>query len=218
MRDVMTRRSEMADALVKVLDLWRAGVLIMDEVDVLLHPLRSELNFPIGAKFPIDLAPFRWDFPMFLFDALYFKTTGRVTSSSVLLEVSPEGKGDGTGGVDVKLLEEISVCIQQGYATHAFQRNPHLVLLDEEYYHTALKPLLARWALGWLHAQFVGKVSVSDAVLLTYICGDNAHLIEQCREAVEEGLVPESKKLLNLAADWMRRLMPHVLSKINRVS
>jgi hypothetical protein len=35
----------------------------MDEVDVLLHPLRSELNFPIGHKFPIDLAPFRWSNP-----------------------------------------------------------------------------------------------------------------------------------------------------------
>ena len=40
----------MADALVPVLSLWRKSVLVMDEVDVLLHPLRSELNFPIGSK------------------------------------------------------------------------------------------------------------------------------------------------------------------------
>ena len=33
----------MADALVRVLDAWRASVLIMDEVDVLLHPLRRLL-------------------------------------------------------------------------------------------------------------------------------------------------------------------------------
>jgi hypothetical protein len=31
----------------------------MDEVDSLLHPLKSELNFPIGRKKAIDLAGFR---------------------------------------------------------------------------------------------------------------------------------------------------------------
>jgi hypothetical protein len=40
------------------------------QVDVLLHPLRSELNFPIGAKVPIDLGAQRWNLPFFLLDAL----------------------------------------------------------------------------------------------------------------------------------------------------
>ena len=36
--------------------MWRTkGVLLMDEVDLLLHPLKSELNFPIGAKIEIDV-------------------------------------------------------------------------------------------------------------------------------------------------------------------
>ena len=34
-------------ALVQVMQMFREGVLIMDEVDMLLHPLKSELNFPI---------------------------------------------------------------------------------------------------------------------------------------------------------------------------
>ena len=34
-------------ALVKVIQMFREGVLIMDEVDMLIHPLKSELNFPI---------------------------------------------------------------------------------------------------------------------------------------------------------------------------
>ncbi len=54
---------------------------------MLLHPLRSELNFPIGHKAtpalplflgaltpslqaPIDLGASRWDLPLFLIDAL----------------------------------------------------------------------------------------------------------------------------------------------------
>ena len=52
MKDKMIAKSDMADSLIKVLDMWKKGVLIMDEVDVLLHPLRSELNFPIGHKYP----------------------------------------------------------------------------------------------------------------------------------------------------------------------
>ena len=31
------------------------GVLLLDEVDLILHPLKSELNWPIGAKEPLDL-------------------------------------------------------------------------------------------------------------------------------------------------------------------
>ena len=33
-------RSEMADAVIPILTMFEEGVLIMDEVDVLLHPLR----------------------------------------------------------------------------------------------------------------------------------------------------------------------------------
>lgn len=32
----------------------RAGVLLLDEVDLLLHPLRSELHWPLGARQPLD--------------------------------------------------------------------------------------------------------------------------------------------------------------------
>ncbi|CAE7036556.1 unnamed protein product [Symbiodinium sp. CCMP2592] len=36
------------------------------EVDLLLHPLMSELNFPVGAREPLDLSPERWELPMHL--------------------------------------------------------------------------------------------------------------------------------------------------------
>ena len=37
-------------ACVRVITIFKSSTLIMDEVDLLLHPLRSELNFPIGDK------------------------------------------------------------------------------------------------------------------------------------------------------------------------
>lgn len=38
----------------EILKLFKEGVLLLDEVDLLLHPLKSELNWPIGEKNPID--------------------------------------------------------------------------------------------------------------------------------------------------------------------
>lgn len=39
---------------VRVLNLWQGSHLLMDEVDVILHPLKSELNYPIGPREPLD--------------------------------------------------------------------------------------------------------------------------------------------------------------------
>ena len=44
------------------------GILLLDEVDWLLHPLKSELNFPIGQLYPQDLGPLRWELPMHLME------------------------------------------------------------------------------------------------------------------------------------------------------
>ena len=79
MKDKMIAKSEMADSLIKILDMWKEGVLIMDEVDVLLHPLRSELNFPIGHKYPIDLSGYRWNLPIHLCDAVFYAETGKLS-------------------------------------------------------------------------------------------------------------------------------------------
>ena len=33
---------------------FKESVLLMDEVDLILHPLKSELNYPVGNKEPLD--------------------------------------------------------------------------------------------------------------------------------------------------------------------
>lgn len=40
---------------VEIFRMFHSGVLLMDEVDLILHPLKSELNWPLGAKVPLDL-------------------------------------------------------------------------------------------------------------------------------------------------------------------
>jgi hypothetical protein len=39
--------------LAEILALFRKGVMLLDEVDLILHPLKSELNFPKGEKFDL---------------------------------------------------------------------------------------------------------------------------------------------------------------------
>ena len=39
---------------VNAFQIVQAGYTILDEVDLILHPLKSELNWPIGKKVPLD--------------------------------------------------------------------------------------------------------------------------------------------------------------------
>jgi hypothetical protein len=82
------------------------------------------------------------------------------------------------------------------------------------FYNRCLLPPLAQWALIWLYdGRFTGRVQASNQALLQYLQGD----VEGQRAEIESGLNAESKKLLNLARDWVCTLMPHCLSKVDRV-
>ncbi|KAG9413019.1 hypothetical protein AC1031_016040 [Aphanomyces cochlioides] len=185
-RSMLTARSDMADELHQILRLWQKGVLIMDEVDVLLHPLRSELNFPIGNKFPIDLAANRWELPLYLLDTIF-------------------------SNKNEKLIEVLNY----GYSIHALQRFPHLVLLDQGFYDTTVRPLLATLLYNeWLLPQLkMGKNDLTSEEVVAYIQADSLKNF-----LIEDSVSEHGLKLLNLSRDWIRSLLPHCLSKINRVS
>jgi hypothetical protein len=62
----------------EIVGLFRTGALLLDEVDLILHPLKSELNWPIGVKLPLDFTyskargvhGLRWQVPFYLLDAV----------------------------------------------------------------------------------------------------------------------------------------------------
>lgn len=208
----MVAKSDMADQIVKVLRMWKDGVLIMDEVDVLLHPLKSELNFPIGFKEAIDLAGIRWDLPIHLVDAIFYYSRKKLSGDVTHLK-----EAEKILGWDIQtLLNDICLTIDEGYKAHSLQRNPHIVLLDNAWYDNRLKEKMARWALLWVYGNLErDRVSVAPKVLLEFIQGIN---VLQHTEELEKNLYPDSIKLLNLTSDWIRSLFPHCLSKINRVA
>lgn len=201
-RRTLEDRSEMADELHKILELWQQGTLIMDEVDVLLHPLRSELNFPIGNKFPIDLTANRWELPIHLLDAVLATKQAQ-------------------NGQEMSHVVQLQEVLSEGYTSHALQRFPHLVLLDMDFYDAKMLPILTEIAMQWLNKHFrIGKCDVDEATVKHYLLCARAELHEnmKLRESIEHGLSDASIKLLNLSRDWLRTILPHVLSKINRVS
>lgn len=208
----MVAKSDMADKIVKILAMWEKGVLIMDEVDVLLHPLKSELNFPIGFKEAIDLAGVRWDLPIHLVDAIFYYNRRKLTG-----DLTPLREAERKLGWSVQqILNEICAAIDEGYRAHSLQRNPHIVLLDNTWYDQKLREKMAKWALLWLYSNLErDRDSVSSLVLLEYIQGLE---IAKHTADIESKLYPDSVKLLNLTSDWIRSLFPHCLSKINRVA
>ena len=231
----MRAKSDMADCQIPIFDMMREGVLLMDECDVLLHPLRSELNFPIGHKYPIDLSGYRWELPIFLLDAVFAGETGKLTVECVE-RASPAAVVVGASSPAVvkitkkSVMIETSQLLQRGVAAHAFMRAPHLVLLDSNFYHDEMKPVMAKWALIWLRAHFIGPCDVEDQLLLEYVQGvrdDRRDFFrssfgigeaENKKEKSEKTVSKENVKLLNLAGDWLQTILPHCLTKINRVS
>lgn len=175
-----------------------------------------QLNFPIGHKEPIDLAGYRWDLPIFLIDGLFASCPPTSpTSAPARLSERLEASACAKAGQDARqLLSELSAALVKGFEAHALQRSPHMILLDVVFYNQSLLPPLARWALIWLYdGRFTGKVGASNQALLKYLMGD----VEGQRAEIESGLNGESKKLLNLAREWVCTLMPHCLSKVDRV-
>ena len=263
LRKKMVERSALADAITPILELWKRGVLIMDEVDVLLHPLRSELNFPIGLKHPIDMSGPRWLLPIHLLDGIFAYQKGRACEDvEQQLKFGSSGASAGTGvaskaaglsgahssisgladmdssGVAEErrrhVLSAIRSVIMNGFRQRALQREPHLVLLDPgHYYVEQLLPALVPWLQLWLHTHLADHLPEQERRRWSYasldvfmdktkpfLCAATklGDADSEVSRELNAHMPPYGLQLLNLAHDWLHRLLPHVLAKIDRVS
>jgi hypothetical protein len=81
---------QQVEVCIETMKLFHKGVLLMDEVDLILHPLKSELNFPVGRKEPLDLTKnklgngLRWELPFFLLDAVFYATERQFPQHAVM--------------------------------------------------------------------------------------------------------------------------------------
>lgn len=109
--------ADQASELAKILKLFREGVMLLDEVDLILHPLKSELNFPCGDKFDLDGSDdgIRWGLPIHLMDALFYTQTGRSSTFEAT-------------GSTLEILNKLASCVQLGIEKRHLQRLPHGLL------------------------------------------------------------------------------------------
>ncbi|MAT98943.1 MAG: hypothetical protein CL608_17505, partial [Anaerolineaceae bacterium] len=211
-------------AIVQVISLFRSGCLIMDEVDLLLHPLKAELNFPIGAKHPLDFSPERWTCAIHALDAVFY-----LERKAMSVPFHQSGRAH-------CILERLQAVIEEGYEQRALQRSPHLVLLNVEWYHQEMRPVMAQWMMLWLEASHVaGGLTARQIELYISDAGSplgaegirgktgavktrEAHEVSELHAQMEARLDTKSFKLLNLAKEWLRTFLPFTLQKIDRVS
>lgn len=172
----MVKMSIEADKARSLLQLLRgdgegAGKCMIDEVDMVLHTLKSELNFPVGAKEPLDLSPERWNLPMHLFDGVYFACGRDPLNDASFTEMALKNllKGNSSNnqmpkpqaGVDRDehltwlSSQPLADIIKYGLDEQAIIKTPHLVILEKSFYRKAMRWPMARWAAKWLMAQRV---------------------------------------------------------------
>lgn len=152
-REKIELLGQQAKELSGILKLFRGGVMLLDEVDMILHPLKSELNFPLGEKADLDCSESgeRWSLPIHIVDAIFFAETSKASAF--------EARGNA-----LNILHRIAAVLSQGYASRALQRLPHVTLLNVEWYHDNLKPVLAEWVYLWLQKNHLHGVSRPEAI------------------------------------------------------
>ena len=201
---VQASSSDLAGLLGKILAAFgpqQRGVCIMDEVDLLLHPLHSELNFPLGSRMPLDPAPLRWHMVMHLYDVLTWASLGVMNDPTMLERYAPARE----------LAKEIQALLVEGVAKHVVAFKPHLKLLDQRYYDAHLAEPMAKWLILWLRLNNLdGFATVSDTALLAAVLRyEVPRQVESAgnNEAWIEPLPPHTSAprwLTSFANHWLR--------------
>ena len=94
------------------------SLLILDEVDLILHPLKSELNWPLGKRKPLDFGSMRWAVPFHLLDALFYCANGQMPES---WRNNLQAKA---------LLKRLLAAVTAGFDAKHLQRTPHIILIS----------------------------------------------------------------------------------------
>ena len=189
--------------------LQTSGTLVLDEVDLILHPLRSELHWPLGRRVPLDFSKSRAG------DGLRWKLpSSSSTPSSAWVFVAPPRR---RRRVPTRRLRfsNASPRASTPPSRPRVQSQPHVVLLDKAWYKAELTPLLAEWAELWLRAHGAAR-GVAEHHMRAYLTRTEG--AAEAAQVIEREAEDESLKMINLARDWLTALLPHVLAKINRVS
>lgn len=227
-----------ADEIAKTLCMWRDdGVLLMDEVDLLLHPLKSELNFPIGERVEIDVdveskdaagvsskentgalpKGIRWDLPIAVLDA--------IMQAHEICEKSFADGAVRTQEAPTQYVQNLVSCFEVGRREKILQSIPHFVVLQitGETIKRVLQ-LTADFMVEWLQSHDLIRWKTQEACNSIPIAQIYKYLMQSEGDAwpdkarFDASFAPATLQILTLARQWISCFLLHVLQKINRVN
>ncbi|BAM40713.1 uncharacterized protein TOT_020000967 [Theileria orientalis strain Shintoku] len=179
------------DMCLRILELFNNAVLLMDEIDLLLHPLKSELHWPMGQKVPISHLnnsefQIRWLLPWHILRVLYANPEQQM------------GKGEG------QIYARIRSCIEEAVANSYLSNFPHIILLSTKWYQNELLPLMVEWVYQFLRTKNLLTESYNE--VYQYVVNKN----------VSSSL--KTVKVLVFTREWLCSIFPHVIAKVNQVN
>ncbi|UKK01646.2 hypothetical protein MACK_002464 [Theileria orientalis] len=179
------------DMCLRILELFNNAVLLMDEIDLLLHPLKSELHWPMGQKVPISHLnnsefQIRWLLPWHILRVLYQNPEQQM------------GKGEG------QIYARIRSCIEEAVANSYLSNFPHIILLSTKWYQNELLPLMVEWVYQFLRTKNLLTESYNE--VYQYVVNKN----------VSSNL--KTVKVLVFTREWLCSIFPHVIAKVNQVN
>ena len=117
----------------------------------------------------------------------------------------------------VSVLLELVQSTKRGLQRNKLQNTPHLLLLDQTFYHHEIKPHIARWALLWLRL-FIPPSAVSSPDVIEFLHSSTVHPDKDLEDNLRACLTDHQMKMINLAREWVGVLLPFVLAATNRVT
>ena len=195
------------DVCIALLQIFKSGLVIMDEVDMLLHPLKSELRWPLGIKGPLDLTePFGYKESDEESIGMRWRVAWHLISAIV----------EDVGNLPFQEIFEARTCVEglksaisSGFEAHAIAKTPHLILLNRQFYQQSILPHLTKWAIVFVRSKSVA-LQVPDSSLIAFIEGHGS-------EEITRVLPDREVKVLVLFRQWLHVLLPFVFSRKHRV-
>ncbi len=207
-----------ADVLRNLLQMFSNSTAVIDEVDWVLHPLKSETNFPIGDKKELDLREARVEFPIHLFDAVMLASGARPR----LTFAQKTAKGE-------KVLATLSATFATGIKNCFLKDTPHILLLEKNFYFEHILDPMADWALEWLLRQtpFVNAlersahqtrlVELAKRFITGHCNAEGKHELQCSLQDLSATTCTKATQILHLGRMWLTQLLPHCLSKRSRI-
>ena len=164
------------------------SVLVMDELDWVTHPMKSELNFPCAhaeaaleetqhmraaqsARNPDTHRSYPLCYAVGAREPLDFGQThqGKRWECALHLFDALFGHETQTPPASLRddktayeILRRLCEVTQRGYQRDCLQRQPHMVLLDLGFYRQDMLPVLIDWVLLFLQMEQFGRIALSE--------------------------------------------------------